>query len=104
MFICIYLKVRRLVGTCYTNVTVALYQTSRHAVLCVCSVLAAKESFGGMRLLRRADFNAGANINTFWRMPCRGALDTGSKKALTWDNKHITWFGKCQESDIQSGE
>ncbi|XP_029135227.2 cleavage and polyadenylation specificity factor subunit 1 isoform X2 [Labrus bergylta] len=52
----------------------------------------AKESFGGMRLLRRADFNAGANINTFWRMPCRGALDTGSKKSLTWDNKHITWF------------
>uniref|UniRef100_A0A3B4WPW0 Cleavage and polyadenylation specificity factor subunit 1 n=1 Tax=Seriola lalandi dorsalis TaxID=1841481 RepID=A0A3B4WPW0_SERLL len=52
----------------------------------------AKESFGGMRLLRRADFNAGANINTFWRMPCRGALDAGSKKSLTWDNKHITWF------------
>ncbi|KAK2830086.1 hypothetical protein Q5P01_018017 [Channa striata] len=52
----------------------------------------AKESFGGMRLLRRADFNAGAHINTFWRMPCRGALDTGSKKSLTWDNKHITWF------------
>lgn len=58
------------------------------------SVFAAKESFGGMRLLRRADFNAGAHINTFWRMPCRGSLDTGSKKALTWDNKHITWFGK----------
>ncbi|XP_033987005.1 cleavage and polyadenylation specificity factor subunit 1-like [Trematomus bernacchii] len=52
----------------------------------------AKESFGGMRLLRRADFNAGANINTFWRMPCRGALEAGSKKALSWDNKHITWF------------
>lgn len=52
----------------------------------------AKESFGGMRLLRRADFNAGAHINTFWRMPCKGALDSGSKKALTWDNKHITWF------------
>uniref|UniRef100_A0A8D3E1E6 Cleavage and polyadenylation specificity factor subunit 1 n=1 Tax=Scophthalmus maximus TaxID=52904 RepID=A0A8D3E1E6_SCOMX len=52
----------------------------------------AKESFGGMRLLRRADFNAGAHINTFWRMPCRGALDGGSKKSLTWDNKHITWF------------
>ncbi|XP_060948434.1 cleavage and polyadenylation specificity factor subunit 1 isoform X2 [Limanda limanda] len=52
----------------------------------------AKESFGGMRLLRRADFNAGANINTFWRMPCRGALEAGNKKSLTWDNKHITWF------------
>lgn len=58
------------------------------------SVCAAKESFGGMRLLRRADFNAGAHINTFWRMPCRGSLDAGSKKSLTWDNKHITWFGK----------
>ncbi|XP_051925869.1 cleavage and polyadenylation specificity factor subunit 1 [Hippocampus zosterae] len=52
----------------------------------------AKESFGGMRLLRRADFNVGAHVNTFWRMPCRGAMDAGSKKALTWDNKHITWF------------
>lgn len=47
-----------------------------------------------MRLLRRADFNVGANINTFWRMPCKEAPDTGNKKALTWDNKHITWFGK----------
>ncbi|XP_048849144.1 cleavage and polyadenylation specificity factor subunit 1 [Brienomyrus brachyistius] len=52
----------------------------------------AKESFGGMRLLRRADFNVGAHVNTFWRMPCRGAMEAGSKKTLTWDNKHITWF------------
>ncbi|XP_037120198.1 cleavage and polyadenylation specificity factor subunit 1 [Syngnathus acus] len=52
----------------------------------------AKESFGGMRLLRRADFNVGAHVNTFWRMPCRGAMDPSSKKTLTWDNKHITWF------------
>lgn len=54
---------------------------------------AAKESFGGMRLLRRADYNVGAHVNTFWRMPCRGAMEAGSKKTLTWDNKHITWFG-----------
>lgn len=52
----------------------------------------AKESFGGMRLLRRADFNVGSHVNAFWRMPCRGTLDTANKKALTWDNKHITWF------------
>uniref|UniRef100_A0A8C1PXM8 Cleavage and polyadenylation specificity factor subunit 1 n=1 Tax=Cyprinus carpio TaxID=7962 RepID=A0A8C1PXM8_CYPCA len=52
----------------------------------------AKESFGGMRLLRRADFNVGAHVNAFWRMPCRGTLDPASKKALTWDDKHITWF------------
>uniref|UniRef100_A0A8C1A845 Cleavage and polyadenylation specificity factor subunit 1 n=1 Tax=Cyprinus carpio carpio TaxID=630221 RepID=A0A8C1A845_CYPCA len=45
-----------------------------------------------MRLLRRADFNVGAHVNAFWRMPCRGTLDPASKKALTWDNKHITWF------------
>ncbi|XP_041867877.1 cleavage and polyadenylation specificity factor subunit 1 isoform X1 [Melanotaenia boesemani] len=67
--------------------------SDRDKNLCVYMYLPeAKESFGGMRLLRRADFNAGANINTFWRMPCRGALEAGSKKALTWDNKHITWF------------
>uniref|UniRef100_A0A4W5QAZ0 Cleavage and polyadenylation specificity factor subunit 1 n=1 Tax=Hucho hucho TaxID=62062 RepID=A0A4W5QAZ0_9TELE len=52
----------------------------------------AKESFGGMRLLRRADFNVGSHVNAFWRMPCRGALDTATKKTLAWDNKHITWF------------
>ncbi|KAL0962202.1 hypothetical protein UPYG_G00337050 [Umbra pygmaea] len=52
----------------------------------------AKESFGGMRLLRRADFNVGAHVNAFWRMPCRGAMDTATKKTLAWDNKHITWF------------
>ncbi|KAL2080282.1 hypothetical protein ACEWY4_024075 [Coilia grayii] len=52
----------------------------------------AKESFGGMRLLRRADFNVGSHVNALWRMPCRGALDPSSKKALTWDNKHISWF------------
>ncbi|XP_053531243.1 cleavage and polyadenylation specificity factor subunit 1 isoform X1 [Ictalurus punctatus] len=52
----------------------------------------AKESFGGLRLLRRADFNAGSHVNTFWRMPCRGVLDPASKKSLNWDNKHITWF------------
>uniref|UniRef100_A0A8C5DIP8 Cleavage and polyadenylation specificity factor subunit 1 n=1 Tax=Gouania willdenowi TaxID=441366 RepID=A0A8C5DIP8_GOUWI len=55
-------------------------------------VLLLYKSFGGMRLLRRADFNVGANVNTFWRMPCRGVQDAGSKKAQNWDNKHITWF------------
>lgn len=68
----------------------ASVQSFSHATGCLPT---AKESFGGMRLLRRADFNAGANINTFWRMPCRGALEAGSRKAMTWDNKHITWFG-----------
>ncbi|KAI6061987.1 cleavage and polyadenylation specificity factor subunit 1 isoform X4 [Aix galericulata] len=51
----------------------------------------AKESFGGMRLLRRADFHVGAHVNTFWRTPCRGTAD-GLKKASAWEQKHITWF------------
>ncbi|KAM9292267.1 cleavage and polyadenylation specificity factor subunit 1 isoform 1-T1 [Gastrophryne carolinensis] len=53
---------------------------------------AAKESFGGLRLLRRADFHAGSNINTFWRTPCRGAAEGSSRKMASWDNKQITWF------------
>ncbi|XP_014394185.1 PREDICTED: cleavage and polyadenylation specificity factor subunit 1 [Myotis brandtii] len=52
----------------------------------------AKESFGGMRLLRRADFHVGAHVNTFWRTPCRGAAEGPSKKSVMWENKHITWF------------
>ncbi|XP_053571965.1 cleavage and polyadenylation specificity factor subunit 1 [Bombina bombina] len=52
----------------------------------------AKESFGGMRLLRRADFHVGSHVNTFWRTPCRGAGDGPSRKTVLWDNKHITWF------------
>uniref|UniRef100_A0A2K6AD35 Cleavage and polyadenylation specificity factor subunit 1 n=1 Tax=Mandrillus leucophaeus TaxID=9568 RepID=A0A2K6AD35_MANLE len=55
----------------------------------------AKESFGGMRLLRRADFHVGAHVNTFWRTPCRGATEGLSKKSVVWENKHITWFGEC---------
>ncbi|XP_035428189.1 cleavage and polyadenylation specificity factor subunit 1 [Cygnus atratus] len=51
----------------------------------------AKESFGGMRLLRRADFHVGAHVNTFWRTPCRGTAD-GLKKSSAWEQKHITWF------------
>ncbi|XP_065687015.2 cleavage and polyadenylation specificity factor subunit 1 [Patagioenas fasciata] len=51
----------------------------------------AKESFGGLRLLRRADFHVGAHVNTFWRTPCRGGGD-GPRRTSAWDNKHITWF------------
>uniref|UniRef100_A0A803TS76 Cleavage and polyadenylation specificity factor subunit 1 n=1 Tax=Anolis carolinensis TaxID=28377 RepID=A0A803TS76_ANOCA len=54
----------------------------------------AKESFGGMRLLRRADFHVGAHVNAFWRTPCRGAMEGPTKKSSAWENKHITWFGK----------
>uniref|UniRef100_A0A8D0FC85 RSE1/DDB1/CPSF1 C-terminal domain-containing protein n=1 Tax=Strix occidentalis caurina TaxID=311401 RepID=A0A8D0FC85_STROC len=50
------------------------------------------ESFGGLRLLRRADFHVGAHVSTFWRTPCRGAAEGPNRKASAWENKHITWF------------
>ncbi|XP_068855414.1 cleavage and polyadenylation specificity factor subunit 1-like [Aphelocoma coerulescens] len=52
----------------------------------------AKESFGGLRLLRRADFHVGAHVNTFWRTPCRGHPEGPNRRSSTWENKHITWF------------
>ncbi|OWK50034.1 Cleavage and polyadenylation specificity factor subunit 1 [Lonchura striata] len=52
----------------------------------------AKESFGGLRLLRRADFHVGAHVNTFWRTPCRGHAEGPNRRSSTWENKHITWF------------
>ncbi|XP_053916563.1 cleavage and polyadenylation specificity factor subunit 1 [Cuculus canorus] len=52
----------------------------------------AKESFGGLRLLRRADFHVGAHVNTFWRTPCRGVTEGPNRRASAWDGKHITWF------------
>uniref|UniRef100_A0A8D0LA46 Cleavage and polyadenylation specific factor 1 n=1 Tax=Sphenodon punctatus TaxID=8508 RepID=A0A8D0LA46_SPHPU len=56
----------------------------------------AKESFGGMRLLRRADFHVGAHVNAFWRTPCRGAVEGPTKKSIIWENKHITWFATLE--------
>ncbi|XP_063777126.1 cleavage and polyadenylation specificity factor subunit 1 isoform X2 [Pseudophryne corroboree] len=53
---------------------------------------AAKESFGGLRLLRRADFHVGSHVNAFWRTPCRGTSEGSSRKTALWDNKQITWF------------
>uniref|UniRef100_A0A8C5PE36 Cleavage and polyadenylation specificity factor subunit 1 n=1 Tax=Leptobrachium leishanense TaxID=445787 RepID=A0A8C5PE36_9ANUR len=55
-------------------------------------VYVSKESFGGMRLLRRADFHVGSHVNAFWRTPCKGAGEGPSRKTVLWDNKHITWF------------
>uniref|UniRef100_A0A8C3MBX0 Cleavage and polyadenylation specificity factor subunit 1 n=1 Tax=Geospiza parvula TaxID=87175 RepID=A0A8C3MBX0_GEOPR len=58
----------------------------------------AKESFGGLRLLRRADFHVGAHVNTFWRTPCRGHAEGPNRRSSTWENKHITWFGRDEKT------
>ncbi|XP_062460941.1 cleavage and polyadenylation specificity factor subunit 1-like, partial [Pezoporus occidentalis] len=54
--------------------------------------LAAKESLGGLRLLRRADFHVGARVNAFWRTRCRGGGEGGARRGSAWDQRHVTWF------------
>uniref|UniRef100_A0A8V5GUA3 Cleavage and polyadenylation specific factor 1 n=1 Tax=Melopsittacus undulatus TaxID=13146 RepID=A0A8V5GUA3_MELUD len=49
----------------------------------------AKESLGGLRLLRRADFHVGSRVNVFWRTRCRGG---GERRGSAWDQRHVTWF------------
>ncbi|XP_054023473.1 cleavage and polyadenylation specificity factor subunit 1 [Dryobates pubescens] len=51
----------------------------------------AKESLGGLRLLRRADFHLGSAVLSFWRTPCRGGAE-GPRRVSAWDTKHISWF------------
>jgi cleavage and polyadenylation specificity factor subunit 1 len=54
-------------------------------------IITARESVGGQRLLRKADFNVGSNIHSMFRVLCRNdpAVD---KRAYNADRKHITYF------------
>ncbi|KAL8570429.1 hypothetical protein ACOMHN_034464 [Nucella lapillus] len=52
----------------------------------------ARESHGGQRLIRKADFNVGAHINTMFRVRCK-MWDSASKKRFSdMGNRHITYF------------
>jgi cleavage and polyadenylation specificity factor subunit 1 len=53
-----------------------------------------RESHGGTRLLRRADFNAGSHINTMFRVRCK-LSDPSTEKKLTGplERRHVTYFG-----------
>lgn len=51
----------------------------------------ARESFGGQRLLRKADFNVGSNIHSMFRVLCRND-PLVDKRAYNADRKHITYF------------
>lgn len=48
----------------------------------------AMESFGGQRLLQRADINVGSNITSFFRIRARTTGKLGGK-----DLRHLTCFG-----------
>ena len=58
-----------------------------------------RESHGGQRLLRRADYHLGNHVNTFFRARCRLA-DPSSRKAAVGpiERRHVTYFGKIISS------
>lgn len=54
----------------------------------------ARESHGGQRLIRKADFNAGSNVSSMFRVRCK-LYDPSSDKRMTGapEKRHITYFG-----------
>ncbi|KAG8228872.1 hypothetical protein J437_LFUL007609 [Ladona fulva] len=54
-----------------------------------------RESYGGQRLLRRADFHLGQHVNTFFRVRCK-QVEACPERPLTLspERRHITMFGK----------
>lgn len=53
----------------------------------------ARESYGGQKLLRKADFHLGQHVNTFFRIHCKTTDISSEKKHLSnSDKRHITMF------------
>eukprot|EP00058_Branchiostoma_floridae_P027042 XP_002612533.1 hypothetical protein BRAFLDRAFT_120973 [Branchiostoma floridae] len=54
----------------------------------------ARESYGGQRLVRRADFNVGSHVNTFFRVRCKIMDPSGERRrdADTVAKRHVTMF------------
>jgi cleavage and polyadenylation specificity factor subunit 1 len=53
-----------------------------------------RESLGGQRLLRKADFHLGQIVNSFFRIKCKlGELGEDKKHFTGADKRHITMFG-----------
>lgn len=51
-----------------------------------------RESHGGQKLLRRADYHLGQKVNCMFRVACNFKQQF-DKKVLAYDNKHLTFFG-----------
>lgn len=53
----------------------------------------ARESVGGQRLLRKADYHLGQHINTFFRIRCKKSLlSAGRRQQLESEKRQITMF------------
>lgn len=51
----------------------------------------ARESFGGQKLLRRADYHLGQKVNAMFRVACNFRQQS-DKRIAAYDNKHLTFF------------
>lgn len=51
-----------------------------------------RESHGGQKLLRRADYHLGQKVNCMFRVACNFKQQF-DKKVVAYDNKHLTFFG-----------
>lgn len=56
----------------------------------------ARESFGGSKLLRKADFHLGYHANTFFRIRCKlGEVSNYDRRqANLLEKRQVTMFGK----------
>jgi len=56
-----------------------------------------RESLGGQKLIRKADFHLGQKINTFFRIKCRVTDPANDKKQFSGaDKRHVTMYGKSK--------
>lgn len=49
-----------------------------------------RESYGGQKLLRKADYHLGQRVNAMFRIQCNYTRILNAN----YDNKHTTYFGK----------
>lgn len=60
----------------------------------------ARESFGGHKLLRKADIHVGHNINSFFRIRCRigDTANYDKRQAFLLERRHLTMFATLDGS------
>lgn len=60
-----------------------------------------RESLGGQKLIRKADFHLGQKVNTFFRIRCRVSDPANDKKQFSGaDKRHVTMYGKLKHIKI----
>lgn len=58
-----------------------------------------RESLGGQKLIRKADFHLGQKVNTFFRIRCRMSDPANDKKHFSGaDRRHVTMYASLDGS------